>query len=54
MVILIDTSFLLAAVYAKDKNYQKARAAQQGMKGVTRTVLYGYYTDELRASYCCV
>jgi uncharacterized protein len=38
MAILIDTSFLLAAFYNKDQNYQKARAAQQGMKVVTRIV----------------
>lgn len=38
MAILIDTSFLLAALYAKDANHQRALAAQKSLLGHERLV----------------
>jgi predicted nucleic acid-binding protein len=38
MAILIDTSFLLAAMYSKDANYARARVAQQSLLGKSRIV----------------
>ena len=33
MTVLIDTSFLLAAMFSKDVNHQQARQAMQNLKG---------------------
>jgi uncharacterized protein len=56
MAILIDTSFLLAAMYSKDANYLKARAAQQSLLGKNRIVPITvaqelFYMSTARMSY---
>lgn len=38
MAVLIDTSFLLAAMYTKDVNFTRARLAQQSLLGTERIV----------------
>jgi uncharacterized protein len=56
MAILIDASFLLAAMYSKDANYIKARAAQQSLLGKNRIVPIAvaqelFYMSAARMSY---
>jgi predicted nucleic acid-binding protein len=56
MAVLIDTSFLLAAMYARDKNHDKARTAQHALLGHDRIIAEPvlqelFYMSSIRTDY---
>lgn len=56
MAVLIDTSFLLAAMYARDKNHAQARTAQHALLGQERIIVEPvvqelFYMSVIRTDY---